>query len=395
MEMYEKNEGKLMFADVENHETTWILSAFQVKDLYAPFVLDKDNEYFDALEKKYNLVIQRARDVGADDQSIEILETFSKKIMESLGDYQNADVEECYGKIRKLIKEIGTCLPAVGGLKDIHAFCSGKGSEIQLFKCRTGNPVEGFGAEEMLHLPKSLRSKAGNYRFSIPGNPSLYLSNTSYGCWIELGCPDESEFNVAPFLLDGKQRIFNLTISNRDTDYIESLDEEQMRCWLKLYLLAIATSFRIKEPNRAFKSEYVISQSIMIACKKLGYDGVAYFSKRVDDELFALCALNLALFVDYNEGEYSDLVKNHLKLDDAFNYSFFKKLLNQSRIQKKYDELQMTHTEYVTNIKKYGRQYLYRETLFYEFDKFLFISWRDKGDGRGKDQIPWGYKSDS
>ena len=112
--MYEKNEGKLMFADVENHETTWILSAFQVKDLYAPFVLDKDNEYFDALEKKYNLVIQRARDVGADDQSIEILETFSKKIMESLGDYQNADVEECYGKIRKLIKEIGTCLPAVG-----------------------------------------------------------------------------------------------------------------------------------------------------------------------------------------------------------------------------------------------------------------------------------------
>lgn len=389
------NEGERMLDGVKNYGTTWIPSAFQVKDLNAPFVLDKDNEYFDALEKKYNLVIQRARDGGADNQSIKILEIFSKKIMEALTDYQNADVEECYAKIRRLVKEIGICLPAVGGLKDIHAFCNGQGPEIQLFRCRTGNPIEGFCAKEMLHLPRSLRSKSGNYRFSIPGNPGLYLSNSSYGCWIESGCPDESEFNVAPFLLDGKQRIFNLAISNRDTEYIKNLDEEQIRCWLKLYLLAIATSFRIKEPDRAFKSEYVVSQSIMMACKKLGYDGVAYYSKRVDDELFALCALNLALFVDYNEGEYSDLVENHLKLDDAFNYSFFKKLLNQSRIQKRYDELQMAHTEYVTNIKKFGRQYSYRETLFYEFDKFLFISWRDKGDGRGKDQIPWGYKSGS
>lgn len=50
----------------------------------------------------------------------------------------------------------------------------------------------------------------------------------------------------------------------------------------------LATSYRIKEEGRTFKSEYIISQSIMMACKRLGYDGVAYYSKRVYDEVFAL-----------------------------------------------------------------------------------------------------------
>ena len=44
----------------------------------------------------------------------------------------------------------------------------------------------------------------------------------------------------------------------------------------------------------------------MMACKKQRYDGVAYYSKRVSDELFALCAIKLALFVDY-KGEYSEI----------------------------------------------------------------------------------------
>ncbi len=60
----------------------------------------------------------------------------------------------------------------------------------------------------MMYLPISLRSKSGNYRFSIPGNPSLYLANSSYGCWIETGFPADIDFNVSsPVLLDGKQKI--------------------------------------------------------------------------------------------------------------------------------------------------------------------------------------------
>ena len=73
----------------------------------------------------------------------------------------------------------------------------------------------------------------------------------------------------------------------------------------------------------------------------MGYDGIAYYSRRVDDEVFALCAINLALFVDYN-GEYSDMIK-HMKIDDAFNYSLYKQL-DLSLKYKRY-ELRSTYTD--------------------------------------------------
>ena len=124
----------------------------------------------------------------------------------------------------------------------------------------------------------------------------------------------------------------------------------------------------------------------MMACKKMGYDGIAYYSRRVDDEVFALCAINLALFVDYN-GEYSDMIK-HMKIDDAFNYSLYKQL-DLSLKYKRY-ELRSTYTGYITNIGSYDRQYPYKETDFYHFDEFLFTTWRDKPKGKSKDENPWG-----
>ena len=167
---------------------------------------------------------------------------------------------------------------------------------------------------------------------------------------------------------------------------LNNFEENRVHCWLKLYMLSIATSYRIKEFNRTFKSEYIISQSIMMACKRLGYDGVAYYSKRVSDEIFARCAINLALFVNYT-GEYSEIVK-HMKMDDAFNYGLFKQLC-ASLTYKDYD-LRSTRTGFITNIGTYDRQYPYTETKFPDFDKFLFTTWRDKPNGKGKNQVSWG-----
>lgn len=101
-------------------------------------------------------------------------------------------------------------------LNNSYAFPGASKTEIQFFRCRIGNPSNAYEAKDMLHLPLKLRSKSGNYRFSIPGNPSLYLANSSYGCWIETGFPPENDFNVSPVLLDGTQKVFNLVVSIRD-----------------------------------------------------------------------------------------------------------------------------------------------------------------------------------
>ena len=189
-------------------------------------------------------------------------------------------------------------------------------------------------------------------------------------------------------MLEGNQKIFNLVISVIDFSCLNEFEDDRVHCWLKLYLLTIATCYIVKEENRTFKSEYIISQSLMMGCKKMGYDGIAYYSRRVDNEVFALCAINLALFVDY-DGEYSKMIE-HMKIDDAFNYSLFKQI--KSNLKYKDYELRSTSTGYITNIGSFERQYTYRETEFYDFDKFLFTSWSDKPNGKGKEQIPWGIK---
>lgn len=364
---------------------TW-LNDFICKELYAPFKIEKDIDYRNDLESKYNIVMKQAKNANADDESLEIIDAFSSKILNSLDLYYKADIAESNNIILELVRDIGDNPFAVNSVINSDAFPGMKDNELQFFRSRLGTPNKAFTAKDMLHLPNSMRSKSGNYRFSIPGNPSMYLANSSYGCWIETGCPAEIDFNVSPILLEGNQRIFNLAISIRDFRCLDEFEKERVHCWLKLYLLTIATCYVVKEENRTFKSEYIISQSLMMACKKMKYDGIAYYSRRVDNEVFALCAINLALFVDY-DGKYSGMIK-HMKIDDAFNYSLYKQL-NYSLKYKDY-ELRSTYTEYITNIGSFERQYPYRETDFYNFDKFLFTTWRDKPNGKGKDIIPWG-----
>lgn len=369
-----------------NMNLSWLNNGFICEELYAPFRINKDIEYRTDLEKRYNIVMRQAQNANADDESLQIIAAFTTQILASLDSYYKADIAESNNIVFELVKEIGDNPFAVNSVTNSDAFPGNKSNELQFFRSRLGTPNRAFTAKDMLHLPNSMRAKSGNYRFSIPGNPSMYLANSSYGCWIEMGCPAEIDFNVSPILLEGNQRVFNLAVSIRDFRCLNEFEKDRVHCWLKLYLLAIATSYVIKEESRTFRSEYIISQSLMMACKKMKYDGIAYYSRRVDNEVFALGAINLALFVDY-VGEYSAMIK-HIKIDDAFNYALYKQL-NNSLKYKEY-RLRSTDTGYITNIGSFERQYPYRETDFYDFDKFLFTTWRDKPNGKGKDAIPWG-----
>lgn len=103
-------------------------------------------------------------------------------------------------------------------------------------------------------------------------------------------------------------------------------------------------------------------------------------------KIIAFCVINLALFVDY-KGEYSKIVE-HMKMDDAFNFGMYKQL-HPSLTYEDYI-LCSTRIGFMMNIGNYDRQYRYAETKFCDFDKFLFTSWRNKSNGKGKDLIPWG-----
>lgn len=139
----------------------------------------------------------------------------------------------------------------------------------------------------------------------------------------------------------------------------------------------IATSYRVEEKDRNFKSEYIISQLIMLSCKEHEIDGITYFSKQVSEETFARGAgVNLVLFAKYNTGDKISEICKHIEIDDSFNFSMYKHLL-PSLDYKGYD-LRIDASPYINNIGSYNRQFPYQETDFYGFDKYLFANWSKK-----------------
>lgn len=362
---------------------TWISKAdFLDRELWAPYHIKSDIEYYDDLCKKYNLLYENARKAGADKDSLVLIKQYSSKIKEAIRKYYAGSISTSHNIVKNLLKKVIDNSLAVSEVNVSKAF-PGSGKEIQFFRARRSDRIIGFEAKDMLHIPFGKRGKTGNYRFSIPGIPSLYLGNTTYACWVELGCPSEHDFNVSPVLLDGTQRILNLAVMTRKQWNTHDCNPEYVMCWLMLIMLMMATSYVIDEENRNFKSEYIVSQSIMLGCKELGLDGVAYYSKRVNDEMFANAAVNVALFTEYQKGREYSSICNHIKIDDAYNFSVYKQLGLPER-NPSYGNYHLSLTGEITNIGNYRRQFNYSNTEFCAFDKFLFATWENK------DIIPFG-----
>ncbi|MCM1227017.1 MAG: hypothetical protein NC320_06265 [Clostridium sp.] len=158
------------------------MNNFICKELYAPYIIETDIEYIGALTEKYDIVLKQAANADADTESINIIKDYRNKILEAMKAYYRADLSDSSAIVRGLIQDIGDDPFAVNTLSGSDAFLGCKDEELQFFRCRTGNPSKSYTVKEMLHLPKKMRAKSGNYLFSIPGNPSLYLANSSYGC---------------------------------------------------------------------------------------------------------------------------------------------------------------------------------------------------------------------
>lgn len=359
----------------------WITS-FGDKEIYAPFIIRKDADYYPDLRKRLTHLTKLLENASADEASISIAKRYSDKVCEAVREYYKGNLDSCHRKIENLIGECSSHELAVSELSKSRAFPGTKGAEIQLFRARTISDARALKPRDMLHIPLQQRGKSGNYRFSIPGVISLYLANTSYGCWIEMEKPAEHDFYVSPVVLDGSQKVFNLAVMSRDLFELNDGNEEFVHCWIKLLVLMIATSYKVEEANRTFRSEYIVSQSVMLACKKLGFDGVAYYSKRVEGELLSFAAINLALFVGFDGNSGYGSICRHLKIDEPMNYQLFKQLSYAATYQRY--SLRVNATPYITNIGNYKRQYRYSETEFYRFDEHLFGRWDDK------DTCNWG-----
>ena len=121
-------------------ESNWLQNEFIWKELRAPYIINYDTDYYETLKDKYEILLNQAIKAKADEESIEIIKNYKKKILEALNAYYSADLSESSTIIRNLIEDIGDDPFAVNTLQESAAFGGSGGEEIQFFRCRTGNP---------------------------------------------------------------------------------------------------------------------------------------------------------------------------------------------------------------------------------------------------------------
>ncbi len=374
------------------------MEQLDIKEYSLPRVLDKDCEYLKDLDERTKKLVNDISRLELNESEKANLLQFREGIIDTIKYSLQGDALESYRKCARLVKEVMEIDGAVTPINSSKAFwgnSNNKAKEVQLFRARFNETEYDFKANDMLHIPFNQREKVASQRFSIPGLPCLYFGNTSYCCWIELGKPPDNNFDVSPVTLDDKLKFLNLTFTVYDIDgFIKSSNNSKLLVdTAKMLLLNIACSYKIKNNYRTFKSEYIFPQLLMLVTKNLGVNGIIYYSKRTYSEIHAIqAAVDVALFTDFDADKYlkeseskSEVNYIYSSICDSVhigrptNFSMYRKL-NPIQAYVRY-QLNIDNCPYATGIGDDIKQIVYSETLFYNFDMYLFKTWnRDKDD---------------
>ncbi len=140
----------------------------------------------------------------------------------------------------------------------------------------------------MFHVPFELRQKVHSYRYSIPGFPTLYLSNSIFLAYQELNCSDYDDL----FAIKLRQRSIQeyeslLDMTNRPL-FSDKLYEFK---YLARWLLIMACSVKVGYPIEPFRPEYIIPQITFQWVKNNMHSGskrilgVCYPSSKIDQNI--------------------------------------------------------------------------------------------------------------
>lgn len=180
-----------------------------------PKILSKDNEYHSEVLKFIDILIEDLKINNIDEAFIDIAKEYRKIIDKVLKKYYSGEIVVAYNIIEKLIVEYKKSGIIFSKISKSYSFnyyiIENKNWEHFLFyRARFGDISNENKEDALKHTPYDMISKIGSNRFSIPGQPCLYLGSSSYDCWIEMGKPSDRDFNVGCILLNKDYELLNL-----------------------------------------------------------------------------------------------------------------------------------------------------------------------------------------
>ena len=125
-----------------------------------------------------------------------------------------------------------------------------------LYRMRNVKPEERHNLEpkNMFHIPLNKRGLVSTQRYSVPGYPCLYLSESVYGCWEEMGRPDFGTVMTSHLKTTTKFYVLDLRIPSLERW------ENHLRDCIMFFPLVIATMMQTKSSGDTYKPEYTIPQ---------------------------------------------------------------------------------------------------------------------------------------
>jgi hypothetical protein len=240
----------------------------------------------------------------------------------------------------------------------------------------------------IFHIPFYKRQNTLSYRYSIPGIPCIYLSNSVFLCWEELGKPANKRLYCSRFEID-KNILKTLNLSFTPSKILTMYSKKEHDLTMKIcqffipralitWPLIFACSIHTKCHNDNFKVEYIIPQLIMQWClENADIDGICYYSVRskYNNSLgYSLFQENLALPAKVNiDNTICDSLKNKLKLSEPLLIKSFKYLKSQEISKKEFDLWALNNPPGLLNY--YGRRFITKEkqpSIFERFEIKLF-----------------------
>jgi hypothetical protein len=157
-----------------------------------------------------------------------------------------------------------------------------------LYRVRVA-PNQSLSKEGLFHIPYQFREKVATQRYSIPGLPCLYLGDSLFVCWEEMGRPDFNEIHASRFdLTMSGFKLLNLNINTseiRERCFKASASGKFVKHligFLSYWPLLAACSFVVQKPTEVFKPEYIIPQLVLqwvVSVEEV--DGLKYKSNRI------------------------------------------------------------------------------------------------------------------
>lgn len=164
------------------------------------------------------------------------------------------------------------------------------------------------GKVDFMHVPFNKLYLCSSMRFSMPGNPCLYLGYSKDVCYKELGI--ERGGSMCHFRTKDILKIVDLTLHKTDSKKINLFE-----FWPILAACYVAPT----DTNVNFKEEYIFPQILMYAIKEYaqkGVKGLRYYSCRYPDLDPAIVDyMNIALFAH----SHSD---NDINIEKDLCFSF-------------------------------------------------------------------------